>query len=168
MARDRGLCLRGRRAGFPGRTQHEEEVRCQLWVYGAEQSISLQPSCALLPGQAPAGLGPSRAGAAGNRGFLTPGNVGCRLLLPSSVTLPWPVPPFCSQTSWAPGMPATGTAWPRIMQMDPGVPGEGVQGQEEQVMLLARDDAAVAFPQGLQPTPPWRGPKMESARTKQR
>lgn len=52
--------------------------------------------------------------------------------------------------------------------MDPSVPGEGVQGQEEQVMLLARDDAAVAFPQGLQPTPPWRGPKMESARTKQR
>lgn len=39
-------------AFLAGRTLRKR-YRYQLWVYGAEQSTSLCPSCRVLPGQAP-------------------------------------------------------------------------------------------------------------------
>lgn len=67
-----------------------------LWVYGAEQSTSLQTSCTVLLAKHCSHC--HKQGWSGGNwrvhfwGAALPA-VGCRLLLPSSVTLPCPVPP---------------------------------------------------------------------------
>uniref|UniRef100_A0A8D0EJG5 Immunoglobulin V-set domain-containing protein n=1 Tax=Strix occidentalis caurina TaxID=311401 RepID=A0A8D0EJG5_STROC len=102
-----------------------------LWVYGAEQSTSLQPSCTALPAkhqpdvpQAGLELREPEGSSARERRCPQPGACSCCPLLsccPGQT-------PLCSQTSWAPSVPVAGTAWPRHVAKGSQCPRRGRAG----------------------------------------